>query len=322
VAKLRLGDRVLDCEDGETVLDALHRQGIDVPSSCRNGVCQSCMLRCRSGDPGDGAQKELKESLRVQGYFLACQCRPTENLALSIGEVEGLFVPARIADRRLLAPRIAQVLIEVETPLEYRAGQFIHLRRDDGLVRSYSLASETSAGPLLELHVTRLDGGRMSSWLHDEARIGHALTVRGPLGDCFYVPGREDQNLLLVGTGSGLAPLLGILRSALVAGHTGEIHLYHGSTSADGLYLVSELRDLAARHRHVHYHPCVDANPREGMREARADLAALADHTDLAGWRVYLCGHPGLVKSMKKMAYLQGASLSDILADPFETARN
>ena len=84
----------------------------------------------------------------------------------------------------------------------------------------------------------------MSGWFHDDAHIGERVSVLGPSGDCFYVPGKEEQPLLLVGTGTGLAPLYGILRDALRHGHRGPIHLFHGALHKGGLYLVEELRRL------------------------------------------------------------------------------
>ena len=58
----------------------------------------------------------------------------------------------------------------------------------------------------------------MSGWLGTEARPGEAVRLQGPVGECFYVPGQPEQPLLLAGTGTGLAPLYGIVRDALAAG--------------------------------------------------------------------------------------------------------
>ena len=61
-----------DCRADETVLDALLRQDADVPYSCRNGICLSCMMRCRDGAPPAKSQEGIKDTLRLEGHFLPC----------------------------------------------------------------------------------------------------------------------------------------------------------------------------------------------------------------------------------------------------------
>ena len=65
-----------------------------------------------------------------------------------------------------------------------------------------------------------------------------------PKGNCFYIPDNPEQNLLLIGTGCGLAPLYGIIRDALAQGHRGAIKLYHGSKTVESLYMSKELKVL------------------------------------------------------------------------------
>ena len=118
--------------------------------------------------------------------------------------------------------------------------------------------------------------------------------------------------------GAVLAPLYGILRDALRQGHAGPIRLFHGSRSADGLYLTGELGELARAHTHLDYVPCV-SGPDVPARHAagRVHDVALTDTPDLKGWRVFLCGHPDMVQQAQMRAYLAGASLTDIHADAF-----
>jgi transcription antitermination factor NusA-like protein len=169
----------------------------------------------------------------------------------------------------------------------------------------------------LEIHVRRLPGGAMSEWLHQEVQVGDTLTVAGPAGNCFYIEGKPEQGILLVATGSGLAPLWGIVRDALRQGHRGPITLFHGSWNPSGLYLVEELKRLAEEYPQFTYAPCVDTDATDGLRAGRADQNAFTDQRDLKGWRVFLCGHPDMVTGAKKKAFLFGAALSDIYADPF-----
>ncbi len=312
------GKRVL-CEEGETVLAALLRHGLDLPYSCRKGTCLTCMVRAVDGTVPEAARRNLKTTEIERGLFLACQCVPVAPLALMPVRDAENFGRATIRDVTRLASDVCRVVIRPATALYYRAGQFINLRRRDGLMRSYSIASVPRLDRDIEMHVKRLPGGEMSGWLFEQAEHGDEVGFQGPNGNCFYIPGRSDQPLLLIGTGTGVAPLVGLARDALHAGHAGPIHLYHGSRRVEGLYFNGALHALSGRHPSLHYHACVsgEAAP-TGFRSGRADEAAFSDLPDLAGWRVYLCGYPVMVRTAQKRAYLAGAALSEIMADPFD----
>ncbi len=310
---------VYDCRESETVLLALVRQGVDLPYSCRKGACLTCMLRAVEGEVPPVAQDGLKDTLRLQGYFLPCVCTPEQPLELTRPDEAQTFGRITVVAVERLAPKIARVVLEPATPLYYRAGQFINLRRADGLSRSYSLASVPRLDRHLAVHVKRLPGGRMSSWIFDELEPGGRLDFQGPNGSCFYVSGDPSQGLLLICNGSGLGSLLAIARDALKDGHSGPVHLYHGTRHPEGLYLRDEIEVLAAEHDNFTYVPCV-SGPRfpPECRAGRADVVALAERPDLTGWRIYLCGYAPMGHGAKKMAYLAGATPSDIYADAFE----
>jgi CDP-4-dehydro-6-deoxyglucose reductase len=318
---LRFQQQTYDCAPGETVLDCLTRQGAEVPSSCRIGACQTCMVQAIGGTlppPPAAAQIGLKPTLRAQGYFLACLCRPQAEMEIALaGEAVAPRTSATVVAKEALNADIMRLSLRCHRPLDYQAGQFAHLIRPDGLARSYSLAGLPNAEGLIEFHIRRLNGGAMSAWVHETLQSGDTLDVVGPFGNCFYTPEAPEQGLLLIGTGSGLAPLWGIVSDALRQGHTGPIRLYHGSWKPEGLYLTEALRKLEAEHPNFVYVPCVDSGALEGCREGRVDQIALADLPNLKGWRLFLCGHPEMVKTTKKRAFLMGASLQDIYADPF-----
>jgi NAD(P)H-flavin reductase len=80
---------------------------------------------------------------------------------------------------------------------------------------------------------------------------------------------------------------------------------------------VDELRRFSSDYENFQYNPCADVDAGSHCREGRADQLAFADLPSLKGWRVYLCGHPDMVKSSKKRAFLAGASIQDIYSDPF-----
>ncbi|MDA1132508.1 MAG: FAD-binding oxidoreductase [Proteobacteria bacterium] len=317
--RIRFNGTGIPVASGQTVLDALLSAGNDVPYSCKNGICLSCMMRGVEGRLPAAAQNGIKETLRAQNYFLPCVAVTESDLAVALPLDADVYGRAVIRSRELLAPDICRVRLQPATPLYYHAGQFINLRRGDGLIRSYSLASVPHRSAELEMHVRRLRNGAMSNWIFDTALEGETIDLQGPNGGSFYVPGRPEQPMLLVGSGTGLAPLLGIAEDALHSGHSGDVRLYHGSRRAAGLYLGKRLHGLEAEFANFRYVPCVSGDkPPPGVRAARADAAALADQPQLRNWRVFLCGNPPMVHTARTACYLGGAALADIHADPFE----
>ncbi len=311
--------RAYECRESETVLDALTRHNVEVPYSCKKGICLSCMMRAVDGPVPDEAQEGIRDTLCSQGYFLACICKCDYDRELAPPEDAKLFSRATVIDVHPLAPSISRILLQPATPLYYHAGQFINLRRGDGLTRSYSLASVPRLDEHLELHVKRMTNGAMSNWLLDELKPGDTVDLQGPNGAAFYVPGRADQNMVLIGNGTGLAPLAGIIRDALEDGHKGDIRLYHGSRHPGGLYLADELEEISKAHGNFIFKPCLSGPEMPpGILPGRADDIALGDLADLTDWRVFLSGCPPMVYSAKKQAYLAGAALAEIYGDPFE----
>lgn len=306
------------CRDGETVLEALMRQGAKIPFSCRNGICQVCLQRRVHGEVPADAQKGLRPNLVSLGYFLPCRCRPTGDLEFAAPSVGDLYAPAMVYSKELLAPNVCRLLLEPSTTLRYRAGQFINLRRADGLVRSYSLASLPDEDYFLELHVKRMRNGVMSNWIFNELKTGDELEIQGPEGHVHYRGDNLSENLLLVAHGTGLAPLLGSVRDALRCGHTGGIHLFHGARDLSELYLRDQLLDLCGRHPNFRYIACMSGEPAPaGIRQGHVHEVAFALHPNLKSWRLYLAGPEWMVRSADELALRAGACPDRIHADPF-----
>lgn len=224
---------------------------------------------------------------------------------------------ATIRALELLSQDVMRVRLHCDSQIAFRAGQYVTILREGGLARSYSIASLPEELEI-ELHVRNIAGGKMSGWLHNEARVGERVSVLGPSGECFYVPGKEEQPLLLIGTGTGLAPLYGILRDALRYGHRGPIHLFHGALHKGGLYLMDELRRLVDRHSQFDYTPTVlNGSESEDLEVGPVDQVVLKRFPKLTGWRGYICGDPTLVQSLKKKLFLSGMASRDIYSDAF-----
>ena len=314
---LEIDGQVLSLRVGETVLEALERAGLEPASGCRSGSCCKCLLQ--GDNPPPESQKTLRPTLRQQGYFLACQARPTGQLVLQGTVRETAAVATRVVRTEVLAPQVIRLILEPRSELDYFPGQYVDVLGPDGAGRSYSLASLPSDG-VLELHVRLIPGGRVSPWIH-QLQVGDEVSVRGPYGQCFYLEGEPQRSLLLVGAGTGLAPLLGIARDALTHGHSGRIDLIQGGLRPDRLYLREELANLAAEHAALHVHACVleggSGSEHVGaLNQVALDIAGLLKQT-----RSYLCGDPALVANLRRSLFLAGAPSQEILADAFTPAR-
>ncbi len=317
---LRFAGETIALERGQTVLEALEARGVAVPSSCRAGACQSCTMRAVSGELPSESQAGLSPAKRALGHFLACVCRPAGDLEVaSLGDAAELS--ATIVEVRRTSGAVLLVRLRTASPLDYRPGQFITLLRPDGLARPYSIASVPALdGPSeLHLHVRHYPGGAMSGWLAG-VREGVEVSLRGPFGECFYVAEDRDAPLLLVGSGTGLAPLYGIARDALAGGHRGPITLLYGARRAEDLYLREELALLAAEHDNLELiasalevGEAVDVDGRAldviALERAPADFSR--------GLRVFLCGAPALVNGLRRQLFMAGASMRSIFADAF-----
>jgi len=310
-------------ERGElSLLDCLLGQGVAVPSACRAGVCQSCLMRVVGGEVPERARQGLSATQLARRLFLACQCYPTDDVEVARPDSALESHAADVVAVRALSEDIRELRLRPRGPYAYHAGQFLQLRGGTPALqdapRNYSLASVPGLDADLLLHVARVPGGRVSGWVFDAARPGDAVVVSESRGNCFHVPGSPARDLLLIGTGSGLAPLQAIARDALRQGHAGRVALFHGSRLARGLYLGDELAALGAAHGNFHFQPCVSDEPATAPIFAGTPLdAALQAHPDLGGWTVYLCGNPAMVESARLAVFLAGAGSAAIHADPF-----
>jgi ferredoxin-NADP reductase/ferredoxin len=319
VAKLLFNDVTYPVRPGESALDALVRGGAAVAFSCRRGSCQTCLMRAVHGDPGPSARKNLRPELADSGHFMPCVCLPEHDLTLAPPDLSQLLTPAVVAALTRMDDRVLRISLEPEVAIACKPGQYINLHRADGLWRSYSVRGLVEEDYFIEIDVQLTPGGQLSPWLHDQLAAGDVLHLQGPLGECHWREEDRGRPLILIGTGTGVAPLHGIARDALRHHHAGGIHLYYGARRAADLYAHQELSALAARG--VRYRAVVlDGDPPPGHLSGDLIAAAIADHPDMTEAVVSLCGDPDLVQRARCEAILAGASRDRIRADPFDTS--
>ncbi len=296
---------------GESVLNGLLRYGIDVPYGCRNGVCQSCLMKSTIGDevPFD-AQKGLRSAQKDQGYFLSCCCQPERSMTVSISDLYKKEESV-VLEKAQLSPTV--VRLRLSKAICYRPGQFATLWKDDTIARTYSIASNSSHDDFLEFHVRVYPDGVFSNWVADEVKEGDVIQVQGAMGDCFYTSDCKDHPLFLSGLGTGLAPLYGIVRDALLQGHKQDIVMLLGAKTKDSLYYQAEIGKLSNDYPQLRVYYSVAELQEDDHVYAKAQSLI----PDFTGYRVFLSGGDSFVQKMRKQCFLAGANMTDISADIF-----
>jgi ferredoxin-NADP reductase len=202
-------------------------------------------------------------------------------------------------------PRTKSLFLEVPGWEGHRAGQHVDVRltAEDGYQaqRSYSIASAPEDGRV-ELLVERLDDGEVSPYLTDELRAGDGLELRGPIGGWFAWETREGGPLLLVGGGSGIAPLMAMIRHRQAAGSNTPTRLLFSSRSFEDIIYREELEQLASGDETLQIIHTLTRSRPEGWtgydrridEEMLAEVAFSRDEDPL----VFVCGPTPLVETV------------------------
>jgi ferredoxin-NADP reductase len=210
-----------------------------------------------------------------------------------------------VVESRPQTPRTKSLLLEVPGWEGHRAGQHVDIRltAEDGYQaeRSYSIASAPENGTL-ELLIERLDNGEVSPYLADELRKGDGLELRGPIGGWFAWEAREGGPLLLIAGGSGIAPLMAMVRHRKAADSDVPVRMLYSARSYDELIFREELDALAAGDEALRMiYTLTRASPEDWTGyDRRIDQAMLGDVAFPPDARplAFVCGPTPLVETV------------------------
>ena len=307
--KITYGETTYEVEENETVLDCLLRNGENPEYGCKNGVCHACVLE-GEGEVPEAATKGLNAEQLANKQFLSCQCYPTAEL--TIAKHDRIW---KCEIQETLHPTDDIVIHRVRKPSDfnYKAGQFVSIHNKD-VSRPYSLASSPDE-KILEFHIRVLEGGQLSPWLYSWPEPGMRLNVGEPTGACHY--SQCEKDLVLAGTGTGLAPLYGILKDALAQGHSKSITLLHGGRVFKDLYLHETLTKLAEENELITYVPALTQEEVEGIESGRLNKCIAEKIQDPQAKQFFLCGNPDFVDQTRAELLEKGVEAESILADAF-----
>lgn len=322
---------------GETLLETLLAHEVPFPFSCSSGDCGACKARLSAGEVKHQSCSSaiLSDEERSQGYVLACRCTPQGDVRIEPLEPLVALPPAQRQRAWVGAQSHRErgfVVLHLlpQRPVAFLPGQYFNLKFDNLPARAYSVAS-VPGSETLEFHIREVHDGKASVHAQRRDLPGSVVEIDGPHGHGYW---REQHTgpLVAVGGGTGLAPMVSIVRAALARDPQREVHLYYAAREHSEVYWDAELRALC------HTHPGLRvryALSRLSASEPRPDdTSPIAIHHErvtetlrrewprLDQAKVYVAGSPALVGAITHLARAHGALAQDVHADAFSPATN
>ena len=328
--------RQFSATDSETILSAAITAGVGLPYGCKDGACGSCKCKKLSGDVTHDtyAEKALSAAELAAGLILTCRATAHSHVVLESRQVTSADafpikkMPVRVAAFEKLSHDVMRVQLQLpaNNVFKYFAGQYIEFILRDGSRRAYSIATpphvqETAPG--IELHIRHMPGGVFTDHVFGDLKEKEILRAEGPFGSFFL---REDSEkpMVFLASGTGFAPIKGLLTHMQHSGITRPVSLYWGGRRPADLYEDAWLKDLATRMPNLTYVPVVsDALPEDQWsgRTGFVHQAVLDDFADLSAHEVYACGAPIVVESAQRSFCAQrGLPQEAFFADAFTSA--
>lgn len=329
--KIAGSGKTFQVNEGENVLSAALRQGVMLPYSCKNGTCGSCTGRVESGEVHYPFHPPLalEKSDHADGNALMCQAEPLEDLVIQVREIEAVrdiqvrMLPARVVEKTLLSENVVKLRLKLPSVqrLQFLAGQYVDVLLDEGKRRAFSIASCPSLENEFELHIRHVEGGDFTGHVFEKLQERDILRFEGPLGNFFVRNDEPQRPMILMGGGTGFAPLKSMIENLLEQNDRREVHLYWGARTAAELYLDILPRMWATEFGHIQYRRAISEPEGESGADAFHGFvheAVLADHADLSGFDVYMSGPPAMIEAAKAAFAEAGLPAGRLFYDSFE----
>ncbi|MGH8751592.1 MAG: CDP-6-deoxy-delta-3,4-glucoseen reductase [Burkholderiales bacterium] len=303
---------VFSVEPGEALLAAALRQGFTLPYGCRNGACGSCKGKILQGtvDYGVYQQSALSDAEKSTGMALFCQSKPQCDLIIECREINAVKdipikkLPCRV--QKMERPAEDVIVLHLKLPvnerLQFLAGQYIDILTKDGKRRSFSMANPPHDDEHIQLHVRNVVGGAFTDYVFKHMKERDILRFEGPLGT-FFLREDSDKPIIFVASGTGFAPIKGIIEHAFFKNSGREMVLYWGGRKLAELYMLQLPMQWAREHENFSFVPVLsEALPEDNWqgRSGFVHLAVMEDFADLSAFQVYACGAPVMVEAARK----------------------
>ncbi len=324
-----------ECGPSEDVMSAGLRQSVILLASCRAGGCATCKGECTDGDYelGDVSVQALPPDEEEGGKVLLCRTYPRSDLHILVPYTHDRISFEAIQTNWLgeivscdkVSSNVTRLVLQVLTAdgsapisLNFKPGQFVDIEIPNTHTRrSYSMASVSDDGAL-EFFIRLLPDGAFSKFLATSAKVGMQLNLRGPAGS-FGLHDNGARPRYFVGGGTGLSPVLSMIRQMKNEGDPRPAKLFFGVTRRDELFYLDELKSLQDEMPNLDLRiAVVEGASENGVAKGtvidimRQELEAAGAHPD-----IYLCGPPGMIDAAFAAAAAAGIPREQVYLEKF-----
>jgi toluene monooxygenase electron transfer component len=305
-------------QDEDTLLRGALRAGIGLPHECSVGGCGACRFELVEGsvdtlwDEAPG----LTERDRKRGKRLACQSKPSGDCTIRV-RCDDSYRPvvaaskwsATLKARRAVTADMSEFTFQVPQQADFRPGQYALLYPAAATgARAYSMSNLPNAEGLWQFIIRRVPGGAGSNALFDALEVGEQIALDGPYGHAHL---REDspRDIVCIAGGSGLAPMLSIVRGALAHPGTRRVRFFYGARSQSDLTALEALDALASEHTRLRIDAVLSAPqaapPWHGETGFVHTVVERELASSIAEHEFYFAGPPPMIEAVQEMLMLR-----------------
>ena len=327
----------IEVDEEQTVLRAAAEQGLMLMHGCKEGQCAACKSFVLDGDDIELDRYStfaLPDYEKEEGFTLLCRAHVYEDVTIELLNFDEEMIRSGLPIQNAVAEVVSidqvthdlrHLVLRLVEPADitFFPGQYVDIAVPDSeATRSFSMANTSSReGGRLEFVIKVYPDGLFSSFLDSRLAVGDRLDLTGPFG-VFTLREGHDEDIVFVGGGAGLAPILALLRSMAERGIDRRAAFYYGARRRRDLCFTDELRALEEKLPNFRYVPAL-SEPSDD-EEWDGEVGLITDvvkrhESDLRRAHAYLCGPPPMVEAAMPLLAQLGVPEKHIYYDKFTT---
>ena len=325
----------IEVDEEQTILRAAFDQGVMLMHGCKEGQCSSCKPFILDGDDIELDRYStfaLPDFEREEGYTLLCRAHAYEDVTIELLHYDEDMIRSGLPIQEAVAEVVSKdpvthdmrhLVLRLVEPgeIKFFPGQYVDIAvPGTEETRSFSMANTNSRDGRLEFVIKVYPDGLFSHFLDTTLQVGDRLQLSGPYG--VFTLREGDDDLVFIGGGAGMAPILSLLRSMAERGLTRKATYYYGARSRRDLCFEDELLALEDTLPGFRYIPALsEAAPDEDWDgETGLITDVVKRHADgLARVHAYVCGPPPMVEAALPLLATLGVPEQRIYYDKFTT---